>query len=290
MSDLWRGYDQEGLDAQLNLRARTPEHADFFARWAEEGRTVRARHPGYREIAYGSAPAERLDYFPAADDKAPLLVFIHGGYWQSLDKGDFSYPAPVFREAGIAYASLNYTLAPQAPIGQMVEEVRHALAHLHGEAARLGFDRDRIVVAGHSAGGHLAAMAAITNWTVYDRPGDLLKGACSISGLYELEPLYKSYQQPVLQLDPENVEALSPQRRIPESLPPTLCAVGGDEPQEFLDQQSDFLAACRAKGLPVAEVPVPGRHHFSAVDAMAEPDHQLHRALCRLVLEGALPD
>jgi arylformamidase len=289
MSELWRGYDQEALDAQLNLRARTPEHVDFFARWAEEGRAVRGRQPGYRELAYGSAPAERLDFFPAAEQTAPLLAFIHGGYWQSLDKGDFSYPAPVFREAGIAYASLNYTLAPQARIGQMVEEIRRALAYLHGEAGKLGFDRDRIVVAGHSAGGHLAAMAAITDWAAYDRPRDLLTGACCISGLYELEPLHKSYQQPVLQLDPESVDSLSPQRHIPASLPPTLCAVGSEEPQEFLDQQADFLAACREQGLPVAEVAVPGRHHFSAVDAMAETDHPLHRALCRLIFEGVLP-
>lgn len=289
MTSVWRDYDREALDTQLNLRARTPEHVDFFARWAEEGRDVRSSYPGYRELAYGSAPAERLDYFPAGDGAAPLLAFIHGGYWQSLDKGDFSHPAPVFREAGIAYASLNYTLAPQARIGQMVEEIRRALAYLHGHAGKLGFDGKRIVVAGHSAGGHLAAMAAITDWRRLDLPPDLLKGACCISGLYELEPLHLSYQQPVLQLDAESVEALSPQRHIPERLPPTLCAVGSEEPEEFLDQQAEFLAACRKKGLPVAEVPLPGRHHFAAVEAMAEPDHPLHRALRRLIMEGALP-
>ena len=288
MTAIWRTYDREQLDTQLNLRARTPEHVDFFARWAEEGRQVRGAFPGYREIAYGPTQAERLDFFPAGED-APLLAFIHGGYWQALDKGDHSSPAPVFREAGIAYASLNYTLAPQARIGQMVEEVRRALVMLHEQAGKLGFDRERIVVAGHSAGGHLAAMAAITDWAAYDAPRDLLKGACCVSGLYELEPLHKSYQQPVLQLDAESVDALSPQRHIPDTLPPTLCAVGSEEPEEFKDQQADFLAACRDKGLPVAELELAGRHHFSAIDAMADPDHALHRALCRLTLEGALP-
>ncbi|MEX0922197.1 MAG: alpha/beta hydrolase [Rhodovibrionaceae bacterium] len=286
---VWRDYDQQGLDRQLNLRQRTPEHADFFARWAEEGRQVRGNFPGYREIAYGATQAERLDYFPAAQEKAPLLAMIHGGYWQSLDKGDFSYPAPVFREAGIAYASLNYTLAPQARVGQMVEEVRRAMILLHEQAGKLGHDRERIFVVGHSAGGHLAAMAAITDWAALGQPRDLLKGVCSISGLYELEPLHKSYQQPVLQLDGDSVAQLSPLRQLPASLPPTLCAVGSEEPEEFLDQQADFLAACRQKGLPVAEIALPGRHHFSAVDAVAEPDHPLHRAVRRLIMEGALP-
>src|SRR5690606_25879967 len=102
---LWRGYDKAALDRQINLRARTPEHVEFFARWAEEGRRVRARLDCRLDLPYGSQPMQTLDFFPAGASDAPLVAFIHGGYWQSLDKADFSYLAPAFVDAGIAYAS-----------------------------------------------------------------------------------------------------------------------------------------------------------------------------------------
>ncbi|MEX0759857.1 MAG: alpha/beta hydrolase, partial [Tistlia sp.] len=289
---LWRGYDKAALDRQINLRARTPEHVEFFARWAEDSRRVRAAADGRLDLPYGDQPMQTLDFFPAGKPDAPLIAFVHGGYWQSLDKGDFSYLAPPFIEAGVAYASINYSLAPGATIPQMVDEIEQAIAWLYENAEDLGFDREGIVVAGHSAGGHLAAMAAVCDWSRRDLPHDLLRGVCAVSGIYQLEPIRLSYQQETLKLDAAAVGACSPQQRLaalsPELAPAILLAVGEEEPEEFIEQQGEFLAAWRGQGLAGAELTLPGRHHFSAIDALGEKGHALHEALCYLAQNGAI--
>src|SRR3546814_9177156 len=156
---IFRDYDQAALTPELNRRGRWPEHVGFFELGSRDSAAVRERLPARLDLAYGDTPAEALDLFPVpGTTAAPLLAFIHGGYWQGLDKGDYSYMAPAFVEAGIAFASLNYLLAPAGSIGAMIDQVRRALAWLYRHAAELGIDSGRIVVAGHSAGGHLVAM------------------------------------------------------------------------------------------------------------------------------------
>ena len=287
---IFRDYDQAALDRELNLRARWPEHQQFFARWAHDSAAVRARLPGRLDLAYGDTPAETLDLFPAAaTGAAPLLAFIHGGYWQGLDKGDYSYLAPAFVEAGVAFASLNYGLAPATTIGTMIAQVRRALAWLHREAAGHGIDADRIVVAGHSAGGHLAAMALSTDWQAVDPdlPDDLLAGGCAISGVYDLEPIRLSYHNEVLNIAAAEVVPWSPLHRLPRRAPPLLLAVGAEETAEFLRQHAEYAAAWEACGLRLGEVAMAGLHHFSAVDALGDRHHGLHAAVQQLLAGGS---
>ena len=284
-------YDQETLDAQLNLRARWPEHREYFRRWAEDSAAARARLPAQLDLAYGPTPGQTLDLFrPETGSPAPLLAFIHGGYWQALDKGDFSYLAGPYLDAGIAYASLNYDLAPAVGIGEMVLQIRAAFAWLHREAAALGIDPDRIYVAGHSAGGHLAAMTLATDWPALDHalPGRLVKGGCSVSGLYELEPVRLSYHQQILSIDASTAAEMSPMADLPAAGAPLILAVGSEETPEFHRQQAAFAGRCREAGRPTPIIDLPGRNHFTAVDAMAEADHPLFRALRALVLGEAL--
>lgn len=292
---IYRGWDQAELDSQVNLRARWPEHADFFARWARDSAAARTRLGGHCDLAYGPSEGQTLDLFlPTAAGAgeglgAPLLAFIHGGYWQSLDKGDFSFLAAPFVESGIAFASLNYDLAPKVGVGEIVDQIRRALVWLNREAGAYGLDPGRIFVAGHSAGGHLAAMALATDWAAepeHQGSADLVKGACSVSGVYELEPLRLSYHQAVLNLDPETVETMSPLRQIPRRAGPIVCTVGSAETEEFLRQQDEFVAAWRKDGLEARVVELPGRNHFSAVDALAELGHPLFVAVRTLVLNG----
>lgn len=286
---VFRDYDQEALDRQLNLRARWPDHPQFFARWARDSAAVREGLPGHVDLAYGDSPAERLDLFPVVGGApTPLLAFIHGGYWQALDKGDYSYMAPAFVEAGIAFASLNYGLAPETKIGDMIRQTRRALAWLHRHAGDYGIDPARIVVAGHSAGGHLAAMAASTDWPAFeaDLPAGLLAGACSISGVYDLEPIRLSYHNKVLRIAPEEAAPWSPLHGLPAEAPPLLLAVGSEETDEFLRQHAEYAAAWRERGLPLAEVDMTGLHHFTAVDALADPGHALYAAVQQLLRRG----
>ncbi|WP_035723573.1 alpha/beta hydrolase [Fodinicurvata fenggangensis] len=288
MNDVaWRGWNKAELDRQLNQREHTPEHSQHFSRWAAESAVVRETLPVRTDLEYGEGPLQKLDYVPPKAPGAPLLVFIHGGYWQSLDKGDFTFPAPAFREAGFAYASINYDLAPQVRIPDMVAQVRAALVWLYKNADDLGFDSERMVVAGHSAGGHLAVMALLTDWQEdYGLPQELLYGAASISGIYDLEPLRNSYQQPVLQLDEEAVQSSSPLHHIPAAakrrLPRLFVAVGREETEEFQYQQRDFVQAWKTARQKCESLELPGRNHFSIVDSLADSRHAVFRAIYRL--------
>lgn len=287
---VYRDWDQARLDAEVNLRARWPEHAEFIDRWARDSAAVRGQRHGLVDLAYGSSPGERLDLFPVPGaEAAPVLAFIHGGYWQALDKGHHSDLAPAFVDRGIAFASLNYDLAPKAKIGDMIGQVRSALAYLHDHAGRLGLDPARIFVAGHSAGGHLAVSALDRAWPPQrGLPRDLVKGGLSLSGVYDLEAMRLSYHQAVLGLDADEVAAWSPVRALPEDAGPLLVAVGGAETNEFLLQQDEFLAAWQGAGLRAQTVDLAGRHHFDVVETLADPAHPLHTALVRLIETGEL--
>ncbi len=275
---IYKDYDQDDLDRQLDLRRRWPDHQDHFDRWARDSAIARDRLPAVLDLTYGPGPKQNLDLFPAVgrDGRpAPLLAFVHGGYWQALDKSDFSYLAPPFVEAGIAFASINYDLAPKVGVGEIVGQVFKAIAWLAAESPAHGVDPERIFVAGHSAGGHLAALAMAA---------EPVKGGCSISGIYELEVMRLSYHQEVLNLDPETVRTMSPLRNLPERAGPLICAVGSEETEEFLRQQDEMVAAWRGRGLDARVVELPGRNHFSAIDALGDTRQPLFAAVRDLAL------
>ena len=156
------------LEREYNARAAIREHPQIFARWAEQGAAARRLRACEVDLQYGPLNMERLDIFHAHQSDAPLLVFIHGGYWRSLDKSDFSWIAPPLLQHGVAVAVTNYGLAPQTSIEDIVRQQLKALAWLYHNAERLRFNPDRIVVAGHSAGGHLTAMMMAALWQQFD--------------------------------------------------------------------------------------------------------------------------
>jgi len=283
MTTIYRDFDQAALDAEYNLRAAVAEHPAYFARWARDSAAVRATHAFRLDLPYGERPRERLDVFlPAAGlAPAPLLVFFHGGYWQAMDKSDFSVIAPGFLAAGIAVALVNYTLAPAGSVALMVEEARAAVAWLRREAEALGIDCARVGVCGHSAGGHLTAMTMLAAWPDMGLPAPRV--FCPVSGVFDLEPIRLCYLNRVLGLDAAMAAATSPQRLIEAgtSLPRTrlILAVGGRETAEFRRQQADFAAACAARGLAPQIVAQDEDHHFSIIDRLAEPQSRLHQAL-----------
>ncbi len=269
---------------QYNARAGIPDHPQIFERWQRDSALVRRTHAGLLDIPIGDAAKERLDFYPAYRPGAPLLVFIHGGWWRSLDKSDFTFIVPGYRRAGFNVALTNYTLAPEASIDEIVLQQLRALTWLYKNAEGLEFDRQRIVVAGHSAGAHLAAMMMSAHWPVWhaDLPKDLVRGGVLMSGLYDLDPVvHTDFVNVDLKLDSASALRLSP-GRMPQSHPtPFITSVGDLESDEFKRQtaliSSQWNAAHRG------EVMLDGFNHLTICDAFGEPSHPLFRATCDLV-------
>lgn len=282
MTDKTEYYSQ-----QYNARASIPDHPYIFTRWLKESMQVRRSQPALFDIAYGDASGERLDFFPASRGDAPLLVFIHGGWWRSLDKADFSFIAPAYARAGFNVALTNYTLAPHASITEIVQQQLRALAWLYRNADKYDFNRDRIVVAGHSAGAHLAAMMMAAHWDIYgsDLPAKLVKGGILMSGLYDLDPVrYADFVNVDLKLAEEDIPVLSP-ALMPQPHPaPFITAYGALESDEFRRQTE--LIANAWKPNHRADVPLPGLNHLTICDAFADPGHPLYQATLELLTEN----
>jgi len=289
---VYLGYDRAGLDAQYDLRPHWPDSADHIAHRERESAAVRARLPCRLDLAYGPSPAERLDLFPAAGAApaagAPCLAFIHGGYWRSSDKSDASYVAPDFTAAGVTVATVNYALAPAVAMDEIVRQNRAALAWLWRNAAGLGIDRDKIFVAGHSAGGHLAAMMLATDWPAFapDLPAGLVAGGCALSGIYDLEPIRLCFLNDDVRLDAAAVARNSPLRHLPAARAPLIVSVGALETAEYHRQQAAFAAAWRPHLDRLDVVDAPGCHHYSIVGWFARAGTGLHEAMRAMIARG----
>jgi arylformamidase len=276
--------DPDWLDAQYNNRALVPDHARHLTHWAEASALTRSRGDCRLDLRYGETAAETLDLFPAAAQAAPVLVFVHGGYWRSLDKSDFSFVAPVFTQAGAMVVVPNYALCPAVSIEHITWQLLRSLQWVWHHAAEHGGDPQRIVVAGHSAGGHLAAMMLSCRWKQVgeELPAQLVGGALSISGLYDLEPLrHTPFLQADLQLTPASVRRLSP-AFFPRPKGRLYATVGAAESDEFLRQNQLIRDVWGPTAVPVCET-VPGRDHFSVLESLVDPDGRLHELALRLL-------
>lgn len=267
-------------DAQYHTRAGIPEALDILAQWGERSAATRAALPARLDLAYGDGPGETLDLFPAARRQAPLLVYIHGGYWRALDKRDQSFVAAPFVAAGVSVILPNYALAPAVSVQHIVHQMVRALAWVWQQAPALGVDRRRIVVAGHSAGGHLATMMLACRWpeVLAGMPAAPWRAALSLSGVYDLEPLrHAPFLAPDLRLTAAGARQLSPARFPPPAVGSRLLAlVGGDESAEFQRQNRLIRHAWGAGVVPVCE-PVPGHHHMNVLHTLADPAARTHR-------------
>lgn len=276
-------YSAEFCNREYDARSAIPDRDEIFARWRKAGASARAALGGSCDIAYGGSPLQTLDLFPAGRADAPLLVFIHGGWWRSLDKSDFSWIAPPFVERGVAVALVNYDLAPAVTIDAIVLQVLRALEWLWRAGPRRGFDASRMIIAGHSAGAHLATMAACALWPQWDPdlPADIVKACVAVSGVYDLEPLrHATFLNGDLRLTEHSAARLSPAWMPPATTAPVVTAVGELESASFHDQAA--LLASRWKTNLHAEVPMPGRNHLTVVDGLAEPQSPLFGAALAL--------
>jgi arylformamidase len=281
--------ERAALDAQYNLRAAVPEHLAYFARYERESAALRAHWPGRLDLAYGPTARQAIDLFLPSEGPAPLLVFIHGGYWQSRDRKDFSFVAGPLLERGAAVALLGYDLAPQVRMDAIVAEIRAGLAWLYRHAPAHGCDPARLYIAGHSAGGHLAAMALATDWRTFGLPEDVLKGVCAISGMFDLEPISRCYLNEVVGLDEGEARRNSPIQLTLHGRCPVIVAVGELETKAFHEQSRAFATRLERDGWPCQLLVQPDVDHFGIIMSMAQADAPLVQTLARQVGLEARP-
>lgn len=280
---VWRELDAEALDEQLSLDSVQDREA-LFARRLDLSRRARER---FRPVTlrYGEGAAETLDVYAALPSArpAPVQVFIHGGYWRSLDATTFSFLADAFVPQGATLVVVDYPLMPEVDLASIVDACERAIGWIWRHAADHGGDSARIYISGNSAGGHLVALLADRAWPGrHELPADVVAGGCAISGLYELEPVFRSSQNDTIRLTEREVAELSPLRRLPTAAAPLILAVGGAETDEFHRQTRDYADAWRAAGLVCEQLVVPGANHIDVVlDHLGRPGSLLHAAVAR---------
>ena len=254
-------------EVEYNNRARVPENPALMAGWARDAAAYRGQRAA-RRIAYGPGPRHVIDLFAGdgREDRAPLVVFIHGGYWQALDGSWFSHMARGLNAHGIGVAVPTYDLCPQVSVADIITQMRQATREL----AKLS---DRLIISGHSAGGHLAACMLATDWQAYDAslPPQPVRAAYAISGLFELEPLVPTSINKALRLDQATARAASPLLWQPPSHGSLDAVVGEAESAEYHRQSRAIVEAWDKAGIATRYGTVAAANHFTAIAPLADP-------------------
>lgn len=272
------------FERRYNNRAAVPEFAQHFDRWAKLSKQARDELDCDLDVAYGDHPMEKIDIFRAEGRSRAVLMFIHGGYWRSLDKRDHSFVANEFVKKGITVAMPNYALCPSVKLEEIVRQMLRATAWIYRTASRYGASGNSLYVAGHSAGGHLTAMMMAARWPEYaaDLPEKIVQGGMSISGLFDLTPIVNvpSVNADV-RLDEEAALKASPAYMPPATDAPFYLTVGGKEIEGFHDQHR--IIKERWKSVIAEDVPCPDDNHFSILETFSRHDSALFEATLRMM-------
>ncbi len=282
---LFRDYDAKELERQFNPRAYTPNFEDIVNVGFERSAAYRdaASNPHF-DVAYGPGETDKLDLFlPENPNGSPTEMYIHGGFWRSREKGDFSYIAGPIVDAGGIAAIVDYALCPTVTLDQIVKQMQDCVVWLHKNIADYGGDPARLHITGHSAGGHLAAMLLATDWAALGLPSEALKSVVPISGVFEIEPVMHTSVQEAVQLTPDIAERNSPAFLSAGSKPPVAVTVGTSESEEFQRQSKAYAAALKAQGLSVEYFEMPEQNHFSILTESTAPRNRLTQTRLRLM-------
>lgn len=271
------------VERGYNNRAAVPDHQRWLDQWVIGSQRAKNSLRAELDLAYGAGADEMLDLYLPTRAARGTLLYIHGGWWRSLDKSDYAFVAPVFVAAGYAVATINYTLCPHDTIANAVEQCRRAVLWLVRDGPARGAPAP-LVIGGHSAGGHLTAMMYTTDWRAHGLDGAPFVGGASLSGVHELEPLVQFSHNVDFRLDVAEARRMSPVAAQPSTDAPLLLAVGADETSEFV-RQTDVLWDAWPRNHPrglAAPMHIAGRHHYSVVLDYADPASALTQATLAL--------
>jgi arylformamidase len=277
MRPLYRNFlSQAEFDAQYNPSLALPDPAAPGRLFVASAERARATLPCRLNLSYGPTLEETLDIFPAEQANAPVFVFIHGGYWRALSSKEFSGVALGLHARGITTVVINYALCPRVNIDEIVRQTRAALAWTLRHIALYGGDPARVAIGGHSAGGHLTAMALQTAWADdYGLAPDPFVAAIAFSGLFDIEPLRYSYLQPQIQLDDGLIRRNSPAFSVRRCKTPLWITWGGAESTEFARQSEIYHQAWQAAGNASELRAIPGANHFTVIGGLEDAQSEV---------------
>ena len=282
---LYRNFtSQEEIDNQYNGQILVPEMFDILRAFSAASARARQELDSRLDIPYGPTLDETFDIFPASEPGAPVVVFIHGGYWRWGSSKDFSAVARGLVSHGYSVVVTNYSLCPKVALPEITRQQRAVVAHLASNAGDFKIDADRIFVSGHSAGGQQVGMLMSTDWVgEYGLPPGVIKGGVAISGLFDLQPFRYSWLQPKLLLNHETIMQESPIMNLPDQRAPLLLSVGELESAEFHRQSEAYLEAWQNKGFEGRLYVQPGLNHYLAINGLADPGSEFCREVVRFL-------
>jgi len=284
---IWRGLSPNEIRRQFDMRVAVPDGQDFVVSYLRRSEAARAKLKCVRDLRYGLLPRQTLDIFPATAPNAPVVMFWHGGAWRSQSKDYFSYVAEPLVSAGACAVLVGYDLHPEVTLRQMMAETCEAIAWTWRNVAAYGGDPNRMVLSGHSAGAQLAGMALAHDFSREGLPRSPVRGALLISGSYDMEPHRHHERYTDLGLDDDLVQEASPVCNPP--LDPDVLlvlAVGANETSGYIRQAETFCRKCQSRGHDARVLLSPGDHHFSVIERLGEPEHEMALALIALALKS----
>jgi arylformamidase len=271
---VFNGMDQVELDAAYDQIFYSPLQGQIIKRYAITSEEVRRRIGDPQRVAYGPTEPEKLDIYRAKAANAPIFVFIHGGAWRGGAAKNYGFPAEMFVKAGAHYVALDFVAIGPADgdLRRMAEQVRRGIAWVYKNAASFGGDANKLYIGGHSSGGHLCGVALVTDWPKdFGLPVDTVKGAVSMSGMYDLKAVRLSKRSSYVKFTDEMEDAMSSQRHLGLLRAPVIVTYGTNETPEFQRQSRDFAAAVKAAGKPVELVVSESYNHFEMAESLGNP-------------------
>lgn len=276
----WPSCSREELDRHYFIRGRLPEWDAALAEFATRSARCRKRAADAAlDLAYGSDPRQRLDIFPASADAvpAPVMIFVHGGYWRMLDKSDFSFSADGLRPHGIMTVVLNYRLLPAFTLAEIIADVRAAVRWLRIHVGTYGGNIERLFICGHSAGAQLAAHA------IASAAGTAIRGFVGLSGVYDLCPVRACFLNDIAFLDEAALTAFAAHKAVPGHPCPARILWGDSEGAEFTRQSREQAAWWMAEGYATTARPLPGRNHATIVGELGDPGSDVVKEVTDLI-------
>ena len=278
---VYQGFRADEMEYQYNPRESVPEYPELAKVRAAQAKKVRETAKSWLNVAYGESPRERLDIYAPDRPTGTVLIYIHGGYWRSGSKEDNCNFVPTFTKRGATVVLVEYDLCPQVTVTDIVRQTRAAIAWVYKNITSYGGDPAKIFISGHSAGGHLTAMALAHDWTKVGVPQDCIKGAVATSGVFDLKMVMKISVQEQVRMTPEVAKLNSPFENPPRVKCPLVVAVGAAEPKGWQQMSEDYFNFCKQQGMNVEYLVVPGANHYTMSEKLLDDTNPLTQAMIR---------